>query len=352
MMINPWYRAFCLLSACCFFAAVGVSYATPETAVPNFQEVYQAISTNLGIITSNELDRAAVEGLIDQLAPRVTLASQTNATGRAPLAQTRLFDQGFAYFRVASVNSKLPEAFRAAYQSIAVTNGSKIKGLVLDLRFARGTDYNAAAKMADCFLNSDEPLLDWRQGSARATKKTDAILLPVAILINSQTTGAAAALAAVLREAGVGLVLGSSTVGGANVFKEIPLSNGDTLRVAVGDVTVGDGKSLSGGVKPDIEIDSNLQDDKVYLQDPYKDLHPGQIAQENVTTNPPAARRPRFNEAELEREHKAGEDTQDETDDTPAAPAEPAAPIVNDPVLARALDLLKGLAVVQPSRPG
>jgi hypothetical protein len=345
-------RAFGLLLGCCFFSGIDGLHAAPETTVPNFQEVYQAISTNLGIITSNELDRAAVEGLIDHLAPRVTLASQSTGTGISPLAQARLFDQGFAYFRIASVNSKLPDAFRAAYQSFVSTNSAKIKGLVLDLRFARGTDYSAAAKMADYFLNSEEPLLDWQQGSAKATKKTDAILAPVAILINSQTTGAAAALAAVLRQAGVGLVLGNPTVGGANVFKEIPLSNGDTLRIAVGDVSVGDGKTLSGGVKPDIAIDSNLQDEKIYLQDPYKDLHPGQIAQADATTNVPAVRRPRFNEAELVREHKAGEDTQEAIDDTRATPEEPSAPIIADPVLARALDLLKGLAVVQPSRPG
>ncbi|HEX4119491.1 MAG TPA: S41 family peptidase [Verrucomicrobiae bacterium] len=336
----------------CLFLAASVLHGESTNALPTFQEIFRVVSTNLGVITSDRLDRAAAQGLLDELAPQVSLASQSKASGLAPLAQTRMFDKGFAYFRVGSVNSKLPGAFRSMYRTMMDTNGGKIRGIVLDLRFAGGTDYAAAAKTADCFLDSDEPLLDWREGSAKATKKTDAILVPVAILINSDTTGAAEALAAVLRETGVGLILGGPTAGGARVFREFPLSDGDKLRVAVGNVSVGEGKPLTGGVAPDIAVESNLQDEKAYLQDPYKDLHAAPLAQADSSTNPPVAARPRFNEKELVREHSAGEDTDEGGDEVGAGPAEPEPPVVADPVLARALDLLKGLAVIQPNRPG
>jgi carboxyl-terminal processing protease len=303
------------------------------------------------------LNRAAVQGLLERLAPRVTLVSapadgQYSPSNPAPLAQTRVFDQSFAYFRVASVNNKLPGAFRDAYRAIKQTNGGKIRGVVLDLRFGDGADYKAAANTADCFINSDQPLLDWQQGSATASKKTDAILAPVAILINSQTTGAAEALAAVLREAGVGLILGSVTAGQASVFKEFPLSNGDKLRVAVAGVIVGEGKALTNGVAPDIEIKTSLQDERAYLQDPYKDLQPAELAQAGTGTNSPPEPRPRFNEAELVREHSAGEDADNESEDAGPMLAEPAPSAVADPTLARALDLLKSLAVMEPNRPG
>ncbi len=63
-------------------------------------------------------------------------------------------------------------------------------------------------------------------------------------------------------------------------------------------------------------------------------------------TNLPA-RSTRLNEAELVREHEEGLD-RDDDDEAPAAiRPEPAKPLVNDPVLARALDLLKGLALVR-----
>ena len=167
----------------CLFLAAMVSQAAAGNSLPKFDEVYQVLGTNLTGVTPEDLNRAAVQGLLDQLAPRVTLVSaaaggQSTASDPAPMAQTRVFDQSFAYFRVASVNSKLPEAFRDAYRAINETNGGKIKGIVLDLRFADGADYEAAAKTADCFINADQPLLDWLQGSARSGKKTDAILAP------------------------------------------------------------------------------------------------------------------------------------------------------------------------------
>jgi hypothetical protein len=341
----------------CLFLVALACRAYGSDTPPKFDEVYQAISANLPGVTPEDLNRAAVQGLLAQLAPKVQLESatasaQSAVSNFAPLAQTRVFGQSIAYFRIASVNTKLADAFRDAYRTITATNSGKIKGIVLDLRFADGTDYQSAAKTADCFMNSDQPLIDWRQGSARSTKKADAILIPVAILINSQTAGAAEALAAALREAGAGLILGSTTSGQASVFKEIPLSNGDKLRVAVAGVVVGDGKALTNGVAPDIAIDTSLQDEKAYLQDPYRDLHPSQLAQPATGASASIARRPRFNEAELVREHKAGEDSEDDVIDASPVLAEPGPPVVADPTLARALDLLKSLAVVEPSRPG
>jgi hypothetical protein len=58
-----------------------------------------------------------------------------------------------------------------------------------------------------------------------------------------------------------------------------------------------------------------------------------------------AVRRPRFNEAELVRERRDGVAL--DTDASAEKEVEPDKPVVQDPVLARALDLLKGLAVVR-----
>jgi hypothetical protein len=341
----------------CLFLAALVSQANAANSLPKFDEVYRVLGANLAGVTPDELNRAAVQGLLAQLAPRVMLGdapggSQSTASNPAPVAMTRVFDQSFAYVRVGSVNSKLPEAFRDAYRALNQTSGGKVKGIIIDLRFSDGADYEAAAKTADCFINSEQPLLDWQQGSARATKKTDAIQVPVAILINSQTTGAAEALAAALREAGIGLILGSPTAGQADVFKEFTFSTGQKLRVAVAGVIVGEGKPLTNAIAPDIAVDTSLQDERTYLQDPYKDLHPTELAQADAGTNGSVEPKPRFNEAELVREHKAGEDADDQSDEPAAIPAEPAPPMVADPALARALDLLKGLAVAQLSRPG
>jgi hypothetical protein len=335
----------------CFFLAAGISRADPAHAMPNFQEVCQVLSTNLKGINADELDRDAVQGLIHQLGPRVSLvAADADSSNTAPLAEARVFDESFAYFRVAAVTANLPEAFRAAYHQMIETNKSKIKGLVLDLRFAGGLDYAAAAKLADSFLSSDHPLLDWQTGSAHATLKADAITVPVAILVNSQTAGAAEALAAVLRDTDVGLIVGGQTAGQASIFKEFPLRDGSKLRVAVAPVSFGAGKTLPHGVTPDIAINTSLEDERAYLEDPFKVLRPPAIAKTDAAAKE-IPEEPRMNEVELIREHNNG----DAPDQTPARNtpdvAEPP-PVVADPALARSLDLLIGVAVVQPNRPG
>ena len=59
----------------------------------------------------------------------------------------------------------------------------------------------------------------------------------------------------------------------------------------------------------------------------------------------------RFNEAELVREQRDGVDLEAEFSVGGRFQTDPNLKIVRDPALARALDLLKGLAVVQKSRP-
>jgi hypothetical protein len=339
--------------------------AVPAEAPPKFDEVYQLLRTNLQGVSQTDLDHAAIKGLLEQLPGQAMLVespSNNAAASSAPgaLGKVALYDDAYAYFRIDSVEIPLAEKLRAAYQDLTQTNKAKIKGVILDLRFVAGNDYAAAAAAADCFLNSDQPLLSWGTGSASATKKTNAIAVPVAILVNSQTTGAAEALAASLREANIGLILGGTTAGQANIFKEFSLGNGEKLRIATAQIKLGDGTPLAHGLKPDIAVETSLADERAYLEDPYKMLHPPAPAKnESATnsnlssTNPPVDRP--INEAELVREKRAGETPDDASDDVAdqgAIPAVPTPPVIADAALARALDLLKGIAVLQQSHPG
>jgi hypothetical protein len=129
----------------------------------------------------------------------------------------------------------------------------------------------------------------------------------------------------------------------------------------VASVSLSGGKVLAQGVVPDLAINASLEDQRAQLQDPYLELHsdvssatattnkPDAVAKTATATNGPAQPARRFNEAELVREHQAGEDG--ENNEIGGAPA-PVLPVIADTVLSRALDLLKGLSIVQPNRPG
>jgi C-terminal processing protease CtpA/Prc len=326
-------------------------------AAPDFREVYDAIRSHATGLSEAELNRAAVEGLVSVLSPRVMLLTNSSAAKPSkdlPLVSQALTMEGeIAYIRVERVGPGLSKAVREAWQLLARTN--KLKGVALDLRYTDGDDYAAAADTVDLFVKRNLPLLNWGNGLVKSKEKTDAISVPVAVLVNRFTSRASEALAAAMRETGAGLILGGRTAGQAMVAQDFALKNGAQLRIGTAPVQLGDGSALSTqGIKPDITVEVTAEEERAYYGDPYK--FPGRIdlsAGVGLTlTNQPGAtnrplRRPRLNEAELVRERREG---LSEGDLTGAREHEPDKPVVVDPALARALDLLKGLAVVRQSR--
>ena len=150
------------------------------------------------------------------------------------------------------------------------------------------------------------------------------------------------------------VLIGARTAGQARVFKELNLANGQRLRIATGQVQI-KGKSLSArGVAPDIEVTVKTDDERAYFADAFK-LLPRSVAQLKATNAPAsagssnlAARRFPRSEAELVRIQREGR-TPNEDDLTAAEPLPPEGSelLVRDPALARALDLLKGIAIVE-----
>ena len=149
--------------------------------------------------------------------------------------------------------------------------------------------------------------------------------LPLAILVNDETHGAAETLASALRAVRAGLVFESvaGSAAGTNNESKAPMHS---------DVTVAIGAA----------------DERALMKEPYAVSAPGD-------TNSPAATNSMLppvdytSEADLVRARiKDGEEFQ-------PAPAksetEPPKPFIRDPVLARAVNLIKGLAIMRAARP-
>ena len=214
--------------------------------------------------------------------------------------------------------------------------------------------------LADLFLAAEHPLVDWGEGWKKSSAKTNAISLPVAVLVNRMTTGAAEALAGMLRHRDVGLLLGTNTAGQASMAKEFTLKTGQRLRIAVAPLRVADDKELPfSGIKPDIEVAVDPLDELAWFENAYKVLAKPSVTaagstNDNVAALTNRAPRRRLNEADLVRMTREGQSQV--RDGSPLSgniqvKAEDQIPqVVNDPALARAIDLLKGLAVVQQFR--
>jgi hypothetical protein len=220
--------------------------------------------------------------------PAILLASQF--ASRADLIKSSVLENDVAYLRVGEVGTNLAAEIQSAQNALARTN--KIAGIILDLRFAGGGDLDAAKAASDLFV----------------PKK-----LPLAILVNGETRGAAATLAADLREAHDGLVFGGA----------------------------------AAELKPDIAVTVKIADEKKFLENPYAALAPGET-NSGAGTNNFAPLIDHTSEADLVRA-KIKDGDQDENV-APPRPAEPQKPFIHDPVLARAVDLIKALAIVHQSR--
>jgi Peptidase family S41 len=350
----------------------------------NFDEIHELLRKNLAGVTDAELEQAAIHGLINQLHPLVTVVTNTGAsTNQTPLAATSVLEGAYAYFRFNQIVDDVDKEFAAALKRIAATN--KLKGLVLDLRFTEGDDYAAAAAIADSFLPARQPMIDWGEGLKHSTGKSattpgadaaNATALPVAILINTQTRGAAEAFAAILRRSDIGLLLGDNSAGQAYLTRDFTLKNSDpgsrratVLRIATTPVKIAHGPSGRAealdrkGLTPDIKVQVPLGEERGFLQDPYRPLPrftgssqsgpnsgsqpngTNQVAGAGTNSGPRASGRRRLNEAELVRMQREGVDLDSEfLPGRDAGPLRP--PVITDPVLARAIDLLKALSVV------
>jgi hypothetical protein len=354
------------------FLATTTTFAANAGA--DFEEIHELLRKNLAGVTDAELEQAAIYGLINQLHPLVSIVTNAGSvTNPTPLATATVLEGTYAYVRFNQIIHDVDKEFGAALKRIAATN--KLKGLVLDLRFTEGDDYAAAAALADPFLPARQAMIDWGEGLKHSTGKTDSQpsalspQLPVAILINTQTRGAAEAFAAILRRLDIGLLLGDNSAGQAYVTRDFTLKSPDpsgrrasVLRIATTPVKIaGAGPIDRKGLTPDIKVQVPLADERAFLQDPYRPLPrlaagrgpdlSGSPSATNQTTlagtnsGPRASGRRRLNEAELVRMQREGVDLDSEflpgRDSGPLRP-----PVITDPVLARAIDLLKGLSVV------
>ena len=321
---------------------------TTTNPAPDFKEVYELLRTHLAGTTADNLNRAAVEGLLSQFPGKVSLvggAAEGSAglPGGQALSKSAVIESNVAYLRIGFVTASLADELGAAYRALAGTN--KIAGVVLDLRFADGSDDTAAQAAAKLFT----------------AKKI--ITGPLAVLVNGETRGAAEALASALHQAGAGLIIGSPAASGAMAFREFPLSNGERLRVAA--TTAAAGGPMISRVQPDIAVAVTAGDERVFFDNPYQTIATG-----NTNSNPGTNFLPyveHTSEADLVRQRQKdgklikvstpyedlmrekGNGSNGNEDSAPARTAEPQKPVIRDPVLGRAVDLIKGLAIVRES---
>jgi C-terminal processing protease CtpA/Prc len=347
--------------------------AGTDPALRQTTEIISALKSNYvdrEKLDGKTLDDATVAGILEALGSGATIVSsepvatnsQKTATHEAnsvgPIARTEVIDPNIGYIRIADVSDS---AVTALDIGLAKLTEEKANGFVLDLRFADGTNYTAAAEIASRFVSRGEELFTLKSSEKGAkvfhasaeTKPVgsaaglDLTAAPLVLLVNAETRGGAEALAGALRAHDRGIVIGSKTAGTAAAWKDVKLSDGQVLRLATAKIVLPakdeeNGKPVNlfpNGITPDVtvKINAKVERDAVLTVETNQTL---------TASLQPRLQKKGLTEAELVKAFRGqavdtsitstNKDTEEESD----------IQNVRDVVLQRAVDILKGIRVL------
>lgn len=339
------------------FVVIGVAGVPAALAIdwPPLGEVAAKLRAEMPDLPEPTPGQTNVEAYLQALAPRV-LGVPTSEETPPNLPRARIYDAGavMAYVRVGSVKSGLRSSVEKALEEMARTN--TLAGTVLDLRYAGGVDYEAAVEAAGLFATTNKVELRLGKRMLPVVGVAGGKAMPLMVLVNRETRGAAEALAAAVRNsAGACLVLGTNTAGQAREYRPFPIGRDLNLQVAGAALELPGGQPMPlSGLEPDLKVAVSAVDERAYWTNEFQRVVDGQPAGRSLTF--------RLNEAELVRRRQS-RDFQEESGRSgrggrglgPRRPnrlrPEPdpipeSAPVVQDPVLSRALDLLSGAAMI------
>lgn len=246
--------------------------------------------------------------------------------------KSRMLDPGYGYVRISQFQSRTGEDLEKAVDDLRRENGAPLKGAVLDLRNNPGGVLSAAVAVSDAFLTKGiivytEGRLEDAQLKFNAKPKDLLDGAPLVVLVNGGSASASEIVAGALQDHKRAIVMGTQTFGKGSVQTILPMENGSALKLTTARYFTPRGTSIqAAGITPDIVLD-NL---KVASVDSAEDE--------------------RVKEADLARHLRNGNEESQGSE--PASQEQtPSRPLAEDDyVLHEALNLLKGLTILQEAQ--
>lgn len=184
---------------------------------------------------------------------------------RAELLESGATGAAYAYARISLFTDGTARELYAALDGLRQESGADLAGLVLDLRNNPGGVLDAAAEVADAFLEAGLIVsADGRMPDARfRIEATPGDLLagaPIVVIVNHGSASASEIVAAALKEHGRATIVGEPTFGKGSVQTIIPLSDGGAIKLTTSRYYTPSGSSIHGsGVAPDTFVPAQAQ---------------------------------------------------------------------------------------------
>lgn len=279
---------------------------------------------------------------------------QLNLTRASIKVQSVRFraEENIGYIRISSFNEQTQPGLDKAMAKLKEQIGPKLAGFVLDLRNNPGGLLDQAVSVSDTFLEKGREIVSTRgrggkEGDRYTAKPGDvAEGLPVVVLINGGSASASEIVAGALQDHKRAVVMGTQSFGKGSVQTIIPLQGQQSaMRLTTARYYTPSGRSIQQlGITPDIEVQPAKVEElaqvaqrrrEADLPNALRNTDPGaKPAQPPAATTTPAPAAP-----------------PPATSNTPApAAANDSAPAPVDYQLARALDLLRGIALFSQAK--
>ena len=239
-----------------------------------------------------------------------------------------MLEPGFGYLRISQFQSKTAENMIDAIDKLKKENKGTLQGLVLDLRNNPGGVLNGAVAVSDAFLKKG--MIVYTEGRIadsrlRFNATPDDVIdgAPLVVLVNQGSASASEIVAGALQDHKRAIIVGVKTFGKGSVQTILPLSSDSALKLTTARYYTPSGKSIQAeGITPDIELES------IEIATVDRNIEP--LKEANLTGH--------LDNGNGD-DHKESGDTEEVDEVTVSA--------MEDYMLYEALNLLKGLAILQ-----
>ncbi|MGA7908609.1 MAG: S41 family peptidase [Candidatus Sulfotelmatobacter sp.] len=248
------------------------SIAGQSTRDMSLPEIHNALSGVTGSTVTVEVVRAR------KAEPEKVVITRDFVS--IPPVADKMIEDGIGYIKPEALTNGRAEEIAARIKSLEKSGAKK---LVLDLRNVSAGDESEGVATANLFLNHGT--ITYLQGQKYPRQAFNAdpakcvTTLPIAVLVNRGTAGAAEVAAAAILENARGDVVGDKTFGDGSVQKTIDLPDGGALILSVAKYYSPSGKAIQDvAVTPNVvvadEADNALPDDDDSQPAPDQEVKP------------------------------------------------------------------------------
>lgn len=177
----------------------------------------------------------------------------TRARVEAPTVKQEMLEDGMAYIQVTEFDDVTVDQFAEA---LAVSRGSGMKGMILDLRANPGGNLDAVVDM--CRMILPEGLVVYTENKKGERKEytcdgTRELEVPLVVLVDMNSASASEIMAGAIKDYGIGTLVGTTTFGKGIVQQVMPFRDGSAVKMTISAYFTPKGNNIHGlGIEPDV----------------------------------------------------------------------------------------------------